>query len=148
MDATDEKSRTNSNRVESPLSDSTGLAGSHQASVINDADELLGQHRDRSRLFTLPTGQQIRCKRFSFGVEAQCAKLFPDNPFLACITKAFVDEHGDTLWATTDEQIAKFKEYDADIVEALIEIMKAYCLNDIDYDQAVKNSEAIRSASS
>jgi len=69
--------------------------------------------------------------------------LAPERHFDALITLAVVDERGDTIWACCEESfIEHLDDMDYQVYEAMLEAVKAFCTNSIDYEALAKNYEA------
>lgn len=88
----------------------------------------------------MPGGRTLRLQSLTYGELKKCVSVEAGHHFVAAVCLAAVDEKGDTIFAFSPTQFANFENMPSKIVEAMIEAVKAYVLNSIDYEALAKNS--------
>lgn len=116
------------------------------SSSVTNINELI----DTSNLIRdipLPGGRTICLKVPTLGKIREIGKRFPPSlHFAAMACECWVDELGDSILPTSEEGCAQLDALAGPIGEAIIEAVKAFCLNSIDYEAIAKNWQATRSA--
>lgn len=94
----------------------------------------------RFKVVPLPDGTHVRLRSLKRSeMMGRLRTLSESRHFDALITLAVVDENGDTIWACGEESFVLLDEMDYQLYEALLESVKAFCTNGIDYEAAIKN---------
>ena len=86
----------------------------------------------------------INLKPLTFGQIRKCGAFPVGMHFQAVACLALVDDMGDTLLPFSEEGCRKIDELPGNVGEAIIEAVKAFCLNSIDYEELAKNYEMTR----
>jgi len=110
-----------------------------------------GKYATKRRYFTLPLpdGGSFRVQSLKRSeVMGKMVHFPPENHFDALITLAVVDENGDTIWPCSQESFAENLDLDWQVYEALLEGVKAFCTNSIDYEALAKNSGTTQNGAS
>ena len=94
----------------------------------------------------LPGGGKFRVQSVRRSeVLSKMVNLPPVRQLDALITLAVVDENGDTIWACSEESFAtNLDDMDYQVYEAMLEAVKAFCTNSIDYEELAKNYDQTR----
>ena len=108
-------------------------------SLVQSADELIAAGHRYVNDLPLPNGRKFRLKVPKWNEVKQCLTFPVTMHFQAVACISWVDSHGDTLLPLSEEGVAKFDQMDAPIADAILEAVKLYCLNGINYEEAVKN---------